>query len=62
MPSLGEEPANSTEPLGLTKIQLEMPENAQFLAYSVLSKQVLIWVITKNNLEVEKTDISFENC
>lgn len=53
--------SNSIEPLGLTKIQLEMPENAQFLAYAVLSKRVLIWVITKNNIEVEKTDISFDN-
>lgn len=53
--------ANITEPLKLAQIQAEMPENVQLVQYSVLNDKVLIWVITKQNLSVGKTEISVDS-
>lgn len=51
---------NVIEPLKLAQIQAEMPENVQLLQYSVLNDKTLIWLITKDNLIVEKAEISSE--
>ena len=51
-------PSNVIEPLKLAQIQAEMPENVQLLQYTVLADKTLIWLITKENLIVEKTEIS----
>jgi CHAT domain-containing protein/tetratricopeptide (TPR) repeat protein len=51
---------NITEPLNLSQIQAEMPENVQLLKYSVLGDKILTWLITKDNSIVEKTEISSE--
>ena len=48
---------NVFEPLSLTEIQQEIPENAALLEFTVLSDKVLIWLITKNGIEVAKTEI-----
>lgn len=50
--------SNIAKPLKLTEIQSEMPDNIQLLQYTILEKKVLIWLITKNNLIIEKTEIS----
>lgn len=50
--------SNITEPLKLAQIQAEMPENVQLVQYSVLNDKVLVWLITKQNLSVGKTEIS----
>lgn len=52
---------NVVEPSNLTQIQAEMSENVQLLEYSVLNDKTLIWLITKDNLTVEKVEISSEN-
>jgi CHAT domain-containing protein len=52
---------NLSEPLKLSQIQAEMPENVQLLEYSVLQDKVLIWSVTKDSFNTEKTDISAEN-
>jgi CHAT domain-containing protein len=52
---------NLSEPLKLDQIQTEMPENIQFLVYSVLPEKVLIWSITKDNLATAKSEISSDN-
>ncbi len=53
--------ANLSEPLKLTQIQAEMPENTELLVYSVLPEKVLIWTITKDSLNATKYEISIEN-
>ncbi len=49
---------NITEPLKFAQIQAEIPENVQLVQYSVLNDKVLIWLITKQDLSVGKTEIS----
>jgi len=49
------------EPLKLAQIQVELSENVQLLEYTVLNDKVLIWLITKNSLNVAETNISSEN-
>ena len=51
---------NVVEPLELAQIQSEITENVQLLQYSVLNDKTLIWLITRDNLTVEKTEISSE--
>ncbi|MCU0238800.1 MAG: CHAT domain-containing protein [Flavobacterium sp.] len=53
--------ANLSEPLKLSQIQTEIPENTQLLVYSVLPEKVLIWSITKDNLATAKSEISSDN-
>lgn len=48
---------NVTEPLKLSQIQAEMPENAQLVEFAVLNDKILIWLITKHDLSVGKTEI-----
>ncbi|HSK71023.1 MAG TPA: tetratricopeptide repeat protein, partial [Pyrinomonadaceae bacterium] len=52
---------NIFDPLKLAQIQAELPENVQLLEYTVLNDKILIWLITKNNLYVARTEISSEN-
>ena len=54
-------PSDVTEPLKLAQIQAEMPEDVQLLQYTVLNDKTLIWLITKENLIVEKTEISSDS-
>lgn len=46
------------EPLKLSQIQAEMPDEVQLLQYTVLTDKVLIWVISKNRLDVAESKIS----
>lgn len=50
-----------SEPLKIAQIQPEIPNNAQLLVYSVLPNKVIIWLITKNDLNAAKSDISNED-
>jgi CHAT domain-containing protein/lipoprotein NlpI len=45
-------------PLKLAEIQQRMPAGVQILQYSVLADKTLAWIITKENFEVIKIDIS----
>ena len=49
-----------SDPLKLSQIQSEMPENVQLLEYSVWEDKILIWVISKNDLSVIEQKISSE--
>ncbi len=51
---------NVFEPLKLSQIQTEMPENVQLLEYTILDDKVLIWLISKSSLSVAKYEISSE--
>lgn len=53
-------PPNIFDPLKLSQIQAEMPDDVQLLEYAVLKDKVLIWLISKNDLSVAKYDISSE--
>lgn len=46
------------EPLKLSQIQAEMPDGVQLLQYTVLNDKVLIWLISKNRLDVAESNIS----
>jgi CHAT domain-containing protein len=52
--------ANFSQPLKLKQIQLEMPENTQLLVYSVMSKKVLIWTVTKDSFHSSTSEIPLE--
>lgn len=51
---------NISKPVNLENIQNEMNENIQLLVYSVLAKQVLIWIVTKDSVEVFQIQIDSE--
>jgi CHAT domain-containing protein len=51
---------NLSKPLKLNQIQLEMPENSQLLVYSVMSKKILIWTITKDSFNTATSEITSE--
>lgn len=42
---------DSTVPLNLTDVRLAMPENTQLVQYRILEDKLLIWVVTKENLQ-----------
>ncbi|HEV7646030.1 MAG TPA: CHAT domain-containing protein [Pyrinomonadaceae bacterium] len=50
--------AGTASPLKLEEIRARMPAGAQLVQYSVLADKTLIWLITKDNFEVVKTDVS----
>jgi CHAT domain-containing protein/Tfp pilus assembly protein PilF len=52
--------SNVSEPLKLAQIQSEMSENVQLLEYTVLNDRILIWLITKNNLNIAQVKFSSE--
>jgi CHAT domain-containing protein len=52
---------NIVQPLNLTDIQAEMPEDVQLLQYSVLNDKTLICLITKEKLIIAKAEISSES-
>jgi CHAT domain-containing protein/Tfp pilus assembly protein PilF len=52
--------SNIYEPLKLVQIQSEMSENVQLLEYTVLNDRILIWLITKNNLNAAQVKFSSE--
>ena len=52
---------NLSNPLRLTQIQSEMPEDSQLLVYSVLPERILMWSVTKNDLKTVKTEISSDD-
>ncbi|MEK6299978.1 MAG: CHAT domain-containing protein [Acidobacteriota bacterium] len=45
-------------PLSLSKIQQQLPEEAQILEYSVLDDKVLIWLVSKTGVVNKSTTIS----
>lgn len=47
-----------TRPLTRQQIQMQMPEQAQILQYSLLADKVIAWVITKSRLESRSLPIS----
>ncbi len=49
---------NVAEPLKLSEIRAMMPEDVQIIQYSVLGDKTLIWLLTKEEFSVYKTDIS----
>lgn len=51
---------NLSEPLELTQVQTEMPENAELLLYTVLPEKVLIWVVAKDRLNTAQVEIPAE--
>ena len=50
--------AGTATPLKLEEIRALMPAGAQIIQYSVLADKTLIWLITRENFEVVKADIS----
>lgn len=46
-----------SEPLKLTQIQSELPEETQLLVYSVLPERVAIWLITKDRFNTVTSEI-----
>ncbi|MCA1627052.1 MAG: CHAT domain-containing protein [Acidobacteria bacterium] len=47
-----------SQPLPLADIKRRMPEQAQIVQYTVLEDKILIWVISKNDLQVVAKEVS----
>ncbi|HRH40777.1 MAG TPA: CHAT domain-containing protein, partial [Pyrinomonadaceae bacterium] len=45
-------------PQEISKLQSQIPENSQILEYSVLDNKIISWVITKESIKSEKSEIS----
>ncbi|MFN0140046.1 MAG: CHAT domain-containing protein [Pyrinomonadaceae bacterium] len=52
--------AKFSEPLKISQIQKQIPENAQLLVYSVLPEKVLVWTVTQDLLSSTKIEIRLE--
>ncbi|CAN5694143.1 hypothetical protein BH20ACI4_BH20ACI4_25900 [soil metagenome] len=50
----------SEKPLEISEIRKKMPSDVQLLQYSVLEDKVFIWLVSKENLAVESSQISSE--